>query len=170
MKNFTRVLIYTLLLSSIAYADAQKGEKMSEAKQDEMVGSKIELPTEMKGSWSILYFYPKDDTPGCTAQACSYRDKMADFEKHKIKVFGISADGSESHGKFKSKYSLNFQLLSDPDKKLAKSLKVGTFPWLSRDTFLFDDKGVVRRVWRKVSPKTTAEETLNEAIAEMGKK
>lgn len=126
-------------------------------------GGTFEIPEGFKGKWSIIYFYPKDDTPGCTKQACGYRDNAKSFSDSGIQVYGISADDLDSHAAFISKFQLNFTLLSDSKKELAKALGVGTFPWISRDSFLIDPQGVVKKVWRKVDPKTTINETLEAA-------
>ncbi len=82
-------------------------------------GDSLKLPSDLKDQWTILYFYPRDNTPGCTKQACEYRDKNKSFESNGIRVLGVSSDSLESHQKFTIKYSLNFPLISDPDKKLS---------------------------------------------------
>lgn len=133
-------------------------------------GKTVQIPDDLKGNWTILYFYPKDDTPGCTKQACSYRDNISDFTKTGAKVYGISLDSIESHNSFIQKYELNFPLLSDPDHKLSEALGVyGDQEWkgkvfkgLSRDTFLINPEGKVVKVWRKVDPTVTVKETLDE--------
>jgi len=117
--------------------------------------SLISLPDEFKGKWSLVYFYPKDDTPGCTVQACSYRDEMKAFEGHKVNVWGVSSDDVTSHQSFVSKFSLNFSLIVDAEKKLAEALGVK-----GRDTFLINPDAKVERVWRNVNPKETVNETL----------
>lgn len=126
-------------------------------------GKQVTLPKDLAGRWTVLYFYPKDDTPGCTKQACSYRDNIGEFEKIGVRVLGVSADDLASHGAFQEKYHLNFPLLADTEKKLAEALSVR-----SRDTFLIDPKGAIRKVWRKVDPTTTMGETY-EAVTELMK-
>ncbi|MCB1193861.1 MAG: peroxiredoxin [Leptospiraceae bacterium] len=131
-------------------------------------GKEVKIPNDLKGSWTVLYFYPKDDTPGCTKQACSYRDSLADFTKTGAKVYGISLDPIDSHNSFIQKYSLNFPLLSDSDHKLSEALNVyGDQEWkgkvfkgLSRDTFLINPEGKITKIWRKVDPITTVKEIL----------
>jgi len=106
----------------------------------------------------VLYFYPKDMTPGCTKEACDFRDSSSAFKKAGAQVIGISGDSAESHQKFADKYTLTFPLLSDPDRKVAKaygvwqkkSLYGRQFMGIVRTTFLIDRKGVVRRVFPKV--------------------
>ncbi len=139
-------------------------------------GETLELPKAFQGQWSLLYFYPKDDTPGCTKQACSYRDQIGDFTKRGVKVYGVSLDDLASHEAFSEKFELNFPLIYDKDKTLSTFLKVYAeqewngkkYMGLSRDTFLIDPQGVVQREWRKVNPMTTVSETL-EAIKELVK-
>lgn len=134
-------------------------------------GGTVTLPDDFKGKWTLLYFYPKDDTPGCTVQACQYRDHKADSERIGVHLYGVSLDDLTSHDAFAKKFSLNFPLLADTAHALSEALGVygdqtwngKTFKGLSRDTFLIGPEGQIRHVWRKVSPSTTVEETLSEA-------
>ena len=129
----------------------------------------LTLPDDLAGSYSLLYFYPKDDTPGCTKQACAYRDDSDKFKQLGVKVFGVSLDDIPSHEAFRDKFSLNFPLISDPDHELADFFGVyGDHEWqgkkfkgLSRDTFLIDPKGKVVRVFRGVNPTSTSQETYD---------
>ncbi|MDP9127214.1 MAG: peroxiredoxin [Pseudomonadota bacterium] len=112
----------------------------------------------LKGKPFVLYFYPKDDTSGCTAQACGFRDALPELDKLGLTVIGVSKDGIESHEKFGKKYSLTFPLASDEKTEVAKafgtwvqkSLYGRTYMGIERSTFLVDGNGVVRAVWRKV--------------------
>ena len=130
-------------------------------------GGKIQL-SDFKGKNVILYFYPKDDTPGCTKQACGFRDAKPDFSKAKAVVLGVSKDSVARHDKFKDKYDLNFPLLSDEDGKICekygtwieKSLYGRKYMGIDRATFLIDDQGVVRNVWRKVKVPGHVDEVL----------
>lgn len=132
-------------------------------------GGTVTFPDDVKGKWTLIYFYPKDDTPGCTKQACSYRDHYAEFKKLGITLFGVSLDDLTSHNAFIQKYSLNFPLLADTQHELSEALGVygdqewkgKTFKGLSRDTVLIDPQGKVRQAWRKVNPETTMQETLD---------
>ena len=127
-------------------------------------GSKITL-SSLRGRKVVLYFYPKDDTPGCTTQACDLRDALPRFEGQDAVVLGVSPDSVESHGRFRDKYSLNFPLLADEDHAVAeaygvwkqKSLYGRKFMGVERSTFIIDEDGVVIEAWRKVSPKGHAE-------------
>ncbi|PJZ70675.1 peroxiredoxin [Leptospira perolatii] len=150
-------------------SDNWEGKRLPEVNLESSEGKMVHLPKDGEGSWTLLYFYPKDDTPGCTKQACSYRDNLGEFEKAGAKVFGISSDSLGSHSNFISKYNLSFPLLSDPEHKLSGTLGVyGDQEWqgrvfkgLSRDTFLVGPDGVIQKVWRKVDPTKTVSETLD---------
>jgi thioredoxin-dependent peroxiredoxin len=120
-------------------------------------GSKIRL-ADFKGRPVVLYFYPKDDTPGCTREACAFRDQQTPLKKLGAIVLGVSADSGESHGKFKAKYGLNFPLLSDPDHSIAekygawreKNMYGKKSMGIQRSTFLIDADGKVAKVWKAV--------------------
>jgi peroxiredoxin Q/BCP len=125
---------------------------------------------EFSGKTLILYFYPKDNTPGCTTQACELRDGSAAFKKKKAVVVGVSPDSIASHGKFRDKLGLNFLLLSDPDHVVAekygawgdKVLYGRKFKGIIRSTFVIDDKGKVAEAKYKVSPKGHAAALLED--------
>lgn len=120
-------------------------------------GSKVRL-SDFAGKPIVLYFYPKDDTPGCTREACAFRDAKADLKKAGAVVLGVSADNTESHVKFRDKYKLNFPLLSDPDHKIAdkygawreKNMYGKKSMGIQRSTYLIDPAGKVARVWKRV--------------------
>ena len=130
-------------------------------------GGKISLAA-LKGKPAILYFYPKDDTPGCTTEACDFRDALPNFAKVKATVIGISRDTAASHDKFKKKHKLNFILASDVDGKaceaygtwVEKSMYGRKYMGIERATFLVDGKGVIREVWHKVKVKGHVEAVL----------
>jgi peroxiredoxin Q/BCP len=113
---------------------------------------------DLKGSPFVLYFYPKDDTPGCTKEACAFRDRKNEIAKLGIKVFGISPDDVASHVKFRDKYKLNFRLLADPDHQLAdsfgawreKNMYGKKSMGVQRSTFLIDANGKVAKIWKRV--------------------
>lgn len=104
-----------------------------------------------RGQQVVVYFYPKDDTPGCTKEACSIRDDYALFKKNGIKVFGISYDDMESHKEFAEKYDLPFTLLSDLDKSVAQAYGAKGLFVPSRKTFLIDEKGILRKIYENVT-------------------
>lgn len=112
---------------------------------------------EMSGAWVVLYFYPKDDTPGCTAEACSLRDARDDLAELGAQVVGISKDDAASHEKFKAKYQLNFSLLSDSDGSVIKAYgawgkKMFGKEGILRKTFLISPDGTVAKVYGRVTP------------------
>lgn len=142
----------------------QKAPDFSLPDQD---GNKHKL-SDYKGQWVLLYFYPKDDTPGCTKEACSVRDNLPKFNKSKAKVFGISVDSVASHKKFADKHKLNFTLLADEDKTVVekygvwqeKSMYGRKYMGTVRDSFLINPNGKVAKIYRKVKPELHAAEVL----------
>ncbi len=124
---------------------------------------------DLRGQKVVLYFYPKDDTPGCTKEACSFRDAFAEFKKRGIKVLGVSPDSSKSHQKFAAKYDLPFTLLADKDHAIADAYGVygqkkfmgRTYMGVIRSTFLIDEKGKIKKVFEKVKPDEHAREVLD---------
>lgn len=128
---------------------------------------------ELRGKNVVLYFYPKDSTPGCTTEGQDFRDLYARFKRANTVVFGVSRDSLASHEKFKAKQSFPFELISDPDEKLCrkfdvikeKSLYGKKFMGIERSTFLIDENGKLRAEWRKVKVKAHAEEVLESAKA-----
>ncbi len=109
------------------------------------------------GDHVLLYFYPKDDTPGCTKEACAIRDIYNEFEKKGIKVLGVSADSPESHKKFKAKYELPFTLLSDKKKEV-----ITMYGGTKRVSYLIDPMGFIAKVYPKVDPATHAQTILDD--------
>jgi len=130
---------------------------------------------DLKGHTVVLYFYPKDDTPGCTAEACSFRDANREMQKRGIVVLGVSADSIESHQKFADKYGLPYPLLADTDTTVSqlygvwkeKNYAGKKYMGINRETFLIDKNGIVRKVWSKVNAAEHAQEVL-EAIESLG--
>ena len=128
---------------------------------------------DLRGQKVVLYFYPKDDTPGCTKEACSFRDAFAKFKKSGIAVLGVSPDSAASHKKFATKYKLPFTLLADTDKSISEAYGVygekkfmgRTYMGVHRTTFLIDEKGKIRKVFEQVKPEEHASEVL-EAFAD----
>lgn len=145
------------------------GDKAPDFKLEDNNGHIVKL-SDFKGKKVILYFYPKDDTPGCTKEACSFRDNIPDFRKLKAEVLGVSNDDVASHEKFRKKYSLNFNLLSDVDKKVSKEYGVyelksfmgREYYGIVRSTFLINEKGKIAKIFYKVNPEKHIDELLQE--------
>ena len=149
----------------------EEGKKAPDFKLASSEGGEVVLK-DLRGKIVVLYFYPKDDTPGCTREACAFRDSQAALKKKGVVVLGVSGDSLASHEKFKARYSLNFPLLSDPDKTVAQ--KYGAWGekvlygkktiGMIRSTFVIDGAGVVRKVFPRVKVDGHAEKVL-EAVA-----
>jgi peroxiredoxin Q/BCP len=130
-------------------------------------GGQISL-TDFKGKPVILYFYPKDDTPGCTKEACAFRDNFAEFKKQGAVVLGVSIDAVKSHAKFVEKYTLPFTLLADEDKEIVqaygvwgeKSFMGRKYMGTHRVTFLIGPDGKIKQIWPTVKPEAHVEEVL----------
>jgi peroxiredoxin Q/BCP len=130
-------------------------------------GGRVRL-SDLRGQPVVLYFYPRDDTPGCTTQACELRDEYAQFEERGAVVLGVSPDDEASHARFRSKYSLPFSLLSDADHKVAEQYGVWgereyrgkTYMGISRSTFVIDPEGRVAKAFYGVNPQGHAEKIL----------
>ncbi len=131
---------------------------------------KIHKLSDYKGKWVVLYFYPKDDTPGCTKEACNFRDSIAKFQKLGVVILGVSKDSVASHKKFAEKYHLNFPILSDESKNVIKEYKswgikkfMGRqFEGTIRNTYLIDPKGKINKVYEKVNPLSHSEQILKD--------
>lgn len=123
---------------------------------------------DLKGQNVVLYFYPKDSTPGCTLEACAFRDNLPRFKKAQAAIYGVSKDSLKAHEKFAAKYELPFTLISDEDGSICdsygtwgeKSLYGKKYMGIERATFLIDKEGIIRHIWRKVKVAGHAEEVL----------
>lgn len=135
-------------------------------------GGTIKL-SELRGKTVVLYFYPKDDTSGCTKEACGFNDGLPDFKKLKAEILGVSRDSAASHDKFKRKYGLKFRLGSDAEGNvseaygtwLEKSMYGRKYMGMERATFLIDREGVIRGIWRKVKVPGHVEDVMKAAKA-----
>jgi thioredoxin-dependent peroxiredoxin len=149
----------------------EEGQEAPDFELTSDAGERV-LLSQFRGRPVVLYFYPKDDTPGCTAQACGIRDSYDDFEQRGAVVLGVSPDEESSHVKFKQKYGLPFTLLADPDHEVAEQYGVWgerkymgkTYMGVERSTFLIDEDGRIAKVMRRVKPDTHAGLVL-EALA-----
>lgn len=124
--------------------------------------------SQYKGKWVVLYFYPKDDTPGCTKEACNFRDSFKEFEKKGVVILGVSKDSVASHKKFAEKFNLTFPLLSDESKEMIKAYKAWgekkfmgkTFEGILRMTYLINPEGEIFKVYENVNPLSHASQIL----------
>lgn len=124
--------------------------------------------SEFKGQYVLLYFYPKDDTPGCTTEACNFRDDYSSYQKANVTILGVSPDSPTSHQKFKTKYQLPFPLLADEENKVCELYMVWgpkksfgkEYDGVHRTTYLIDPDGMIEKVFLKVSPAKHSAEVL----------
>jgi peroxiredoxin Q/BCP len=155
-----------------ANQDPKVGQKAPDFAVMNDKGEKVKL-SDLKGKKVVLYFYPKDDTPGCTKEACAFRDGIDEIKKRGAVVIGVSVDTVDSHKKFKSKFDLNFTLLADTDKKMVeaygtwkeKSMYGKTYMGIERTTFIIDEQGKISHIFPKVKVDRHYEEVV-EALAE----
>ena len=150
-----------------------EGSKAPQISLTDADGKKVKL-SNFKGQKVVLYFYPRDNTPGCTKEACGFRTDLAKFKRANTAVLGVSTDTEASHQKFRENYDLNFPLLADTDHKVAEAYGVwqeknmyGKKSWgVKRTTFIIDEDGRIAKVFKKVNTETHSKDVL-EALAEM---
>lgn len=152
--NYTPILfasqqVYFLTLGW--YGGSMKAQDFTLPDQD----GKMHKLSDYLGKWVVLYFYPEDDTPGCTTEACSFRDNLYKLTYLGVVILGVSPDSVESHKKFHEKYRLNFTILADPEKKVHDAYHI-----TSRTTYLIDPEGEIKKVYEKVHPEKHVEEIL----------
>ena len=154
-------------MSKPATSDLKVGQKAPDFTVMDDKGEKVKL-ADLKGKKVVLYFYPKDDTPGCTKEACAFRDGIDKIKKRGAVVLGVSADSVESHKKFKSKFDLNFPLLADGDRKMIeaygvwkeKSMYGKKYMGIERTTFVIDESGKIAHIFPKVKVDQHYDEVL----------
>jgi peroxiredoxin Q/BCP len=159
-------------MSKADKGDLKVGQKAPDFTVVDDKGEKVKL-SDFKGKKVVLYFYPKDDTPGCTKEACAFRDGIAEIKKRGAIVLGVSADSVDSHKKFKSKFDLNFPLLSDTDKKIIeaygiwkeKSMYGKKYMGIERTTYVIDEQGKISHVF----PKVKVDQHYDEVLQALGK-
>jgi thioredoxin-dependent peroxiredoxin len=148
-------------------AKLKEGDKAPDFTVRDGEGKTVRLK-DLRGTKVVLYFYPKDDTPGCTKEACSFRDSFARFKQRGIEVLGVSLDSEAKHKKFAQKYDLPFRLLADTDRAISerfgtygeKKFMGRTYMGVNRMTFLIDEKGKIKKIFIKVKPENHAAEVL----------
>ena len=148
------------------------GDKAPAFRTTDQDGKPVQL-SDFKGRKVVLYFYPKDDTPGCTKEACNFRDAFPKLRRQKVEVLGVSVDDEKSHRKFADKFSLPFTLLADTDRKIVndygvwgeKSLYGRKYMGTNRVTYLIDEKGRIAAVW----PKVKVDDHVDEVLEAIGK-
>lgn len=146
----------------------KSGDKAPDFEAETYEGKKVKLSDFKNKKTVALYFYPKDNTPGCTKEACSMRDGMKELEKLGIQVLGVSTDSVKSHEGFRDKYNLNFPLLSDKSKNIVTAYGVESdYGSAKRATFLIDKTGTIRHIWEKVNTAGHSDEVINK-IKELG--
>ncbi len=128
--------------------------------------NKPQTLSKMRGKWVVMYFYPKDETPGCTAEACNFRDNILSLRVKQAEVWGISVDNSKSHAEFSEHHKLPFTLLADLDGKVAKQygslLNMLIFKIAKRHSFIVDPEGKIDKIYRNVNPKSHVEQILKD--------
>lgn len=169
MKLILIIALFSLLLALAIRAYAAQvvniGEPAPEFSLVNQHGETVKL-SDYQGKWVVLYFYPKNNTPGCTKEACSFRDDISAFEKLHVQVLGLSIDNQTSHANFASKYKLPFPLLADADGKVAEAYGAMTNLYLvklaKRYTYVIDPTGKVAKVYTNVNPKEHAKQLLED--------
>lgn len=153
-----------LAVGAVQAEDLKPGQAAPDFVLKDQNGASQRL-ADYRGKWVVLYFYPKDDTPGCTKEACQFRDDILGLRALKAEVLGVSVDNTESHARFSQKYSLPFALLSDPDGKVTAQygslLSLGIVKFAQRHTFIIDPQGRIARIYRKVDPDTHSRQVID---------
>jgi peroxiredoxin Q/BCP len=176
-RPLTRLFALAALLAFALPAAAQEspavGAQAPDFRLQDQTG-KWQTLSQYKGQWVVLYFYPKDDTPGCTTQACELRDNIFAFRKAGAQILGVSVDDAASKKDFAEKHSLPFPVLADPTKETTKKYGVlakfmGVMELAQRDTFLIDPTGRIVKHWVKVDPKGHSQMVLAEINAQQAK-
>ena len=153
------------MASASAANDLKEGMAAPDFVLQDQSGTEHHL-ADYRGKWVVLYFYPKDNTPGCTAEACHFRDDIMQLRELDAQLFGISLDGRKSHEEFAEKYTLPFPILSDGDGAVAKSFgslfSLGPLKFARRHTFIVDPEGNLAKIYRSVKPKTHSDEIIRD--------
>ncbi|OGT66859.1 MAG: peroxiredoxin [Gammaproteobacteria bacterium RIFCSPLOWO2_01_FULL_47_190] len=157
------LLFFIMLFSSSGKAGIKAGEAAPDFELFDQYNKPHKL-SDYNGKWVVLYFYPKDDTPGCTTEACNFRDDIFRIRKLNAEVLGVSVDNTESHAKFSGKHGLPFPLLSDGDAKVARSYdalwSLGPIKVAKRHTFIINPEGKIAKFYRDVNPENHSSEII----------
>lgn len=170
MLNQSTFFLLVLGLFSLGQAKAElvKGEPAPDFSLMDQSG-KVHRLSGYQGGWVVLYFYPKDDTPGCTKEACEFRDDHNRLTEMGVVLLGVSTDEIESHQAFAEKYHLPFPLLSDAHGEVAKRygslLQLGPIKFAKRHSFIIDPEGRIAHIYRDVTPKTHSDEVIAQLLA-----
>jgi peroxiredoxin Q/BCP len=173
---FTSLLLVTAFLGVTSMAKSNEMPKAGDTAPDFTLptqdGSKVQL-SKLRGQWVVLYFYPKDSTPGCTVEAHNFSKDQPAYAARNATILGVSVDGIESHQKFCAKQGINFQLLADTERKVSDAYgslnNLVVTKVAARNTFVIDPQGKIARVFPKVSPAQHSQEVLA-ALDELGAK
>lgn len=161
MKQILFLIVMLAGCSSPQSAALKEGDVAPDFTLQSDDGRSISL-ADYKGKQPVvLYFYPKDETPGCTTEACAFRDKFSEFKTAGVEVLGVSVDDAASHQNFRQKEKLNFTLLSDTEKKVSKQYGVlNAMGYSSRQTFIISKDGTIKKIYPKVDPSSHVDEVL----------
>ena len=166
VEHIARLITFTVLCAGLAFSLAaagelpQVGQKAPPVTLPSQDGSKVSLK-DFRGKWVVLYFYPKDNTPGCTIEAHNFQRDLSKYQEKNAVILGVSVDSSASHQDFCTKQSLTFKLLADTEKKVvAEYGSLSERGYASRNTFLIDPTGKIVKVWTGVKPSEHSEEVL----------
>jgi len=162
MKISLFILLLLTTLTVVADSNRWEGQPFAKFELADQNGN-IKTNADFDGKWKVVYFYPKDRTPGCTVEAQNFVDDFSKYQANNIEIIGVSYDDVESHKDFADTYEMKFTLLADVDKKLSKAMDVDRIlPWPhpSRQTFVVNPEGVIVKYYEDVSPKTHSKELL----------
>lgn len=167
MKNWIITSLFSLamLITSNAQAQLEVGNKAPDFTLKDQKNQSVQL-SKLQGQWIVLYFYPKNDTPGCTTEACSFRDNINKLIDQQATILGVSVDSIESHQAFTQKYQLPFQLLADTEGEIADKydalLNLGIMKFAKRHSFIIDPQGRINKIYRSVDPDKHVLEVLDD--------